>query len=183
MLLLDKTGLHAAWLDLSTGEFKVATDARAEKKNLVGPLNGGWAIGKRLLQHERSGIAGLVNAVLRNLSRQRDEFLALAESGEFDAPPWLAQALDAVATTIAGTMNVMGLRRVVITGSLTELPPAVVEYLSQAIRNGALWARFGKIECESAPRRRMTGLVAVGIDRLVIPICEPDEKIQPGRLP
>ena len=29
-LLLDKTGLHAAWLDLSTGEFKVATDARAE---------------------------------------------------------------------------------------------------------------------------------------------------------
>ena len=29
-LLLDKAGLHAAWLDLSTGEFKVATDARAE---------------------------------------------------------------------------------------------------------------------------------------------------------
>src|SRR5882724_5290988 len=26
-LSLDKTGLHAAWLDLSTGEFKVATDA------------------------------------------------------------------------------------------------------------------------------------------------------------
>jgi alkylation response protein AidB-like acyl-CoA dehydrogenase len=34
------------------------TDARAEKKNLVGPLNGGWTIGKRLLQHERSGISG-----------------------------------------------------------------------------------------------------------------------------
>ncbi len=29
-LLLDKAGLHAAWLDLSTGEFKVATDARPE---------------------------------------------------------------------------------------------------------------------------------------------------------
>ncbi len=26
----DKTGLHAAWLDLSTGEFKIATDARPE---------------------------------------------------------------------------------------------------------------------------------------------------------
>src|SRR6185436_3586496 len=25
---LDKQGLHAAWLDLSTGEFKLATDAR-----------------------------------------------------------------------------------------------------------------------------------------------------------
>jgi DNA mismatch repair protein MutS len=29
-LSLDKVGLHAAWLDLSTGEFKVATDARPE---------------------------------------------------------------------------------------------------------------------------------------------------------
>jgi alkylation response protein AidB-like acyl-CoA dehydrogenase len=34
------------------------TDARAEKKNLIGPLNGGWTIGKRLLQHERSGLSG-----------------------------------------------------------------------------------------------------------------------------
>jgi DNA mismatch repair protein MutS len=29
-LTLDKGGLHAAWLDLSTGEFRVATDARPE---------------------------------------------------------------------------------------------------------------------------------------------------------
>ncbi len=29
-LSLDKAGLHAAWLDLSTGEFKVATDTRPE---------------------------------------------------------------------------------------------------------------------------------------------------------
>lgn len=92
--------------------------------------------------------------------------------------PWLAQALDAVATTIAGAMNVMGLRRVVITGSLTELSPSVMEYLSQAIRNGAMWARFGKIECASATRRRMAGLVAVGIDRLVIPISGQDENPQ-----
>jgi alkylation response protein AidB-like acyl-CoA dehydrogenase len=35
------------------------TDARAEKKDLVGPLNGGWSIAKRLLQHERSGISGM----------------------------------------------------------------------------------------------------------------------------
>ncbi len=34
------------------------TDARAEKKNLVGPLNGGWTIAKRLLQHERGGLSG-----------------------------------------------------------------------------------------------------------------------------
>jgi alkylation response protein AidB-like acyl-CoA dehydrogenase len=34
------------------------TKARAEKKDLVGPLNGGWTIAKRLLQHERSGLTG-----------------------------------------------------------------------------------------------------------------------------
>ncbi|MFI4964558.1 MAG: acyl-CoA dehydrogenase family protein [Caulobacterales bacterium] len=34
------------------------TDARAEKADMVGPINGGWTIGKRLLQHERSGQGG-----------------------------------------------------------------------------------------------------------------------------
>ena len=34
------------------------TDVRVPKENLVGPLNGGWTIGKRLLQHERSGLSG-----------------------------------------------------------------------------------------------------------------------------
>jgi alkylation response protein AidB-like acyl-CoA dehydrogenase len=34
------------------------TDAVAKKEDLVGPLNGGWTIGKRLLQHERQGISG-----------------------------------------------------------------------------------------------------------------------------
>ncbi|NBW07107.1 MAG: acyl-CoA dehydrogenase [Caulobacteraceae bacterium] len=34
------------------------TDARAEKDDLVGALNGGWGIAKRLLQHERSAISG-----------------------------------------------------------------------------------------------------------------------------
>ena len=34
------------------------TDARVEKNDMVGPWNGGWTIGKRLLQHERSGQGG-----------------------------------------------------------------------------------------------------------------------------
>ena len=34
-------------------------DARVEKTNLVGQLNRGWTVGKRLLQHERSSISGL----------------------------------------------------------------------------------------------------------------------------
>jgi len=43
------------------------------------------------LEPKNAGFAGLVNGVLRNMARRRDEFLALAESGEFDAAPWLAQ--------------------------------------------------------------------------------------------
>ena len=35
------------------------TDARVEKDDMVGPLNGGWTVGKRLLQHERSGQGGV----------------------------------------------------------------------------------------------------------------------------
>jgi len=34
------------------------TDVKVPKENLVGPLNGGWTIGKRLLQFERSGLSG-----------------------------------------------------------------------------------------------------------------------------
>ncbi len=42
------------------------------------------------LEPKLAGFAGVINGVLRNLARQREEFLALAENGEFDAPPWLA---------------------------------------------------------------------------------------------
>ena len=34
------------------------TDVQVPKENLVGPLNGGWTVGKRLLQHERNGLSG-----------------------------------------------------------------------------------------------------------------------------
>src|ERR1041385_6055674 len=36
------------------------TDVKVPKENLVGPLHGGWTIGKRLLQFERQGIGGNV---------------------------------------------------------------------------------------------------------------------------
>jgi alkylation response protein AidB-like acyl-CoA dehydrogenase len=38
------------------------TDATAPKANLVGPLNGGWTIAKRLLQFERQGIGSAQRA-------------------------------------------------------------------------------------------------------------------------
>jgi predicted NBD/HSP70 family sugar kinase len=83
--------------------------------------------------------------------------------------PWLAQSLDAAAVAIAGALNVLGLRRVIITGSLTELSSSVLAHLSRAVQDGAMWARFGKVECSGAPRARAAGLVAIGVDRLVVP--------------
>jgi predicted NBD/HSP70 family sugar kinase len=83
--------------------------------------------------------------------------------------PWLAGALDTAATTIAGAINVLGLHRVVITGSLTELPECVLAHLAAAVRRGAMWGRFGQVECVGAPRRRTAGLVSAAIDRLLCP--------------
>jgi predicted NBD/HSP70 family sugar kinase len=80
---------------------------------------------------------------------------------------WLAWALDSAAVVIAGALNVLGLHHVTVTGSLVELPPVVMEHLSLAIVKGAMWARFGRVTVEGAPRRRGAGLVAVGIDRLI----------------
>ena len=91
------------------------------------------------------------------------------EVDERGLPVWLADTLEAMATVIAGALNVFGLRRVVLTGSLTELPAIVAKRLSDAITRGAMWARFGSVQCETAPRCRAPGLVAVGLDRLWLP--------------
>lgn len=82
--------------------------------------------------------------------------------------PWLSRTLDATAVVIAGALNVIGLRHVVLTGLLTELPEVVIRHLTRRIREGALWARFGDVLVETAPRHRAAGLVAAGIETLVL---------------
>jgi predicted NBD/HSP70 family sugar kinase len=88
--------------------------------------------------------------------------------------PWLTEALDATGAVIAGAVNVLGLRHVVITGSLAELPAVVTDHLAATIRRGALWGRFGEVVVQSAPRRRIAGLVTMGLDRLVLPLAGED---------
>jgi N-acetylglucosamine repressor len=81
--------------------------------------------------------------------------------------PWLQPTLEASAAVIAGALNVLGIRRAVITGSMAEMPAEVGDCLAKHIRNGALWARFGEVEATTAPHQRAAGLVAAGIDRLL----------------
>ncbi len=94
--------------------------------------------------------------------------------GEHGIPSWFEKSLDTAAAIIAGALNVLGLKKAVITGSLTELPPSVVEYLAKGVKEGTMWGRFGEVHCQSAPRRRAMGLVGVGVDRLLIPDVQPD---------
>lgn len=86
--------------------------------------------------------------------------------------PWMAEALDATASAIAGALNVCGLRRVVVTGSVEQLSAEVMRYLSSAIERGSLWARWGRLEIQGAPRRRAAGLAAAGLERLILPMIE-----------
>jgi predicted NBD/HSP70 family sugar kinase len=115
---------------------------------------------------------GLMQSFAAAAPKAPRTWAALAESVAGQVAPWLADTLDATASVIAGALNVLGLRRVVITGTLNELPPAVIAHLSTAISRGALWARFGEVKVEGAPRRRIAGLVAAGLDRLVVPMAE-----------
>src|SRR3990167_455347 len=61
------------------------TDAIADKKNLVGPLNGGWTIAKRLLQHERSGLSGAGGGGMgfggRGIVQMAKDYVGVDETG------------------------------------------------------------------------------------------------------
>jgi len=61
------------------------TDVRVPKANLVGPLNGGWTVGKRLLEHERNSLSGGTDGPPRvdpaDLLRAAKTYIGLDESG------------------------------------------------------------------------------------------------------
>ncbi len=83
-------------------------------------------------------------------------------------PKWLTATLDAVAQTIAGGLNLLGVRQVLLTGALGDIPPAV-HYLIEATQRGAMWARFGEVNCRYARRRRMIGMISLAIDQVIHP--------------
>ncbi|MBP6545807.1 MAG: acyl-CoA dehydrogenase family protein [Phenylobacterium sp.] len=62
------------------------TDVKVPKENLVGPLNGGWTVGKRLLQHERNGLSGGGGAPARSnpaaLREIAKKYIGLDEHGK-----------------------------------------------------------------------------------------------------
>ncbi len=67
LLTMDQPGVTTRPIRLISGTSPFCEtffeDAVAKKEDLVGELNRGWTIGKRLLQFERSGIGGLTGGV------------------------------------------------------------------------------------------------------------------------
>jgi len=63
LLTMDQPGVTVKPIKLLSGNSPFCEtfldNAIAQKEDLVGELNKGWTVGKRLLQHERSGIGGL----------------------------------------------------------------------------------------------------------------------------
>jgi predicted NBD/HSP70 family sugar kinase len=113
---------------------------------------------------------GLLESFARSRRISKPSWARLARHvDEHGVEPWLAQTLVTTAKVISGTLNVLGLRQVVLTGRLTELPSTALKLISTEIGRTTLWARFGEVVCESAPHRRAAGLVITGIDRLVLP--------------
>lgn len=87
---MDQPGVTVKPIQLISGNSPFCEtffdDARAEKYNLVGQLNRGWTVGKRLLQHERSSISGLNSGGrsgrydnMRSLPEVAKEYLGLNE--------------------------------------------------------------------------------------------------------
>ena len=74
---MDQPGVRTSPIQLISGSSPFCQtffeDARAEKHDLVGPLNGGWTVAKRLLQFERQLISGIGSVGHRRKTATLDE--------------------------------------------------------------------------------------------------------------
>ena len=62
------------------------TDVKVPKENLVGPLNGGWTIAKRLLQFERSGQGNMRGGGATSISDVAKTYVGLDADGRLSDP-------------------------------------------------------------------------------------------------
>ena len=74
LLTMDQPGVTIKPIKLISGNSPFCEtffdNAIAKKEDLIGELNKGWTVGKRLLQHERSGMTALVGGRTQELEGQ-----------------------------------------------------------------------------------------------------------------
>ncbi|MCZ6711847.1 MAG: acyl-CoA dehydrogenase family protein [Gammaproteobacteria bacterium] len=101
LLPMDQPGITVKPITLISGDARFNETffdaAIASKDDLVGEFNQGWSVGKRLLQHERSGMESLVSGSARGGGRARggvSELVAEAkrclgeDQGRVSDPDW-----------------------------------------------------------------------------------------------
>jgi len=93
LLTMDQPGVTTRPIRLISGSSPFCEtffdDAVAQKEDLVGELNKGWTVGKRLLQFERSGIGGLTGGARaadpsKTLVRVAKQYIGENTAGRID---------------------------------------------------------------------------------------------------
>lgn len=85
------------------------------------------------------------------------------------AEAWLLPSLDAAGSVLAGAINLLGIQSLVLTGDLPGLHPDIGRILTERAVQHSLIGRFGKLDGEVAPRRRIQGLITAAEDYLLQP--------------
>ena len=101
LLPMDQPGVTVRPIKLISGEARFNEtffdNAIAHKDDLVGDLNKGWTVGKRLLQHERSGMESLVSGGAKpdemSLAEEAKQLLGVAADGAIADPGYRQQLL------------------------------------------------------------------------------------------
>ena len=92
LLTMDQPGVAVKPIRLISGNSPFCEsffdNAIAQKADLVGEINRGWSVGKRLLQHERSGMSALVGARSRDPGKSLKEvalqYVGIDKKGQVD---------------------------------------------------------------------------------------------------
>ncbi len=93
MMDMDQRGIETRPIQLIGGASPFCetffNDARAEKDQMLGELNAGWTVGKRLLQHERqsqTGTAGMGGGSKKSLVDRAKEYVGVDERDRIADP-------------------------------------------------------------------------------------------------
>jgi len=118
---MDQDGVEVRPIEMLSGESDFNetffTDARAPKANVVGEVNGGWAVAMTLLGYERGEAAATMPIMFRS---EVDKLIDLARERGLDTDPLIRQRL-ARAWSDVEIMRLVGMRT--LTGFLKGAHP------------------------------------------------------------
>lgn len=107
---MDQDGVEVRPIEMLSGESDFNetffTDARAPRENVVGEVNGGWAVAMTLLGYERGEAAATMPIMFRN---EVDKLIDLARERGLDSDPLIRQRL-ARAWSDVEVMRLVGMR-------------------------------------------------------------------------